>query len=362
MIECEFCKCVFKNNSIYNYHKKNSKKCLEIQSNKFNINIESNIEECEFCNKTYSHNNMKNHKKNCKEKIRIDNEKKDIRIKELEASILQKEYENNQKKLQLEEKIIRLETELSIYKQEHKDGRNLIHELAKQPKKTNTNNTTNTTNTTNTVNNNNLSVFNSDVVKERFLTSMKDKSMEEFLDGQTSIGRIVAPCLINEDGSYMIICSDFSRGVFKFKNELGEIEKDINCKKLADAVQPLAYNKVTEMFNSELNKRSKIFSLRVIIDKIQYLEGDIQQSYNLLKGVSTETDHYKNTLSQIKGKEKILISLEEQKEQLRQEGIDENTVIDLNFDIKVTDSLTDIYEMNYDSTKFSKELGIHLTK
>ena len=111
-MECNFCKSILNSVSSLNYHIKNNKKCLEIQSKTIG-NINSALIECEYCSKKFA--NIKKHLSICKEKKK-DNEK------------LILEYE---KKIQeLKEYIIKLETENNIYKKDHET----ISDIAKQPK------------------------------------------------------------------------------------------------------------------------------------------------------------------------------------------------------------------------------------
>ena len=67
-MECNFCKSILKSVSSLNYHIKNNKKCLEIQSKTIG-NINSALIECEYCGKTFA--NIKKHINICKEKKKI---------------------------------------------------------------------------------------------------------------------------------------------------------------------------------------------------------------------------------------------------------------------------------------------------
>lgn len=64
-MECKFCKSILTNISSLNYHMKNNKKCLDIQSKTVG-EVNSSLVKCEYCNKTFT--NIKKHLIICKEK------------------------------------------------------------------------------------------------------------------------------------------------------------------------------------------------------------------------------------------------------------------------------------------------------
>jgi len=128
-MECEFChkKLNTLNNLIV--HKRTSKKCLLFQKEKGGDHeMQIALISCEFCNKTFSSSNLKKHLLVCKKKKKIvlENELEKLKIDhENELEKIKDEYENkceNEMKYflnkirQLENYIIKLETENSIYK------------------------------------------------------------------------------------------------------------------------------------------------------------------------------------------------------------------------------------------------------
>ena len=101
-MNCEFCNHIFKNISSLNYHKKNTKYCINIQ-NKFTK--EDNEYICEYCDsKLTSKRNLINHKNICKNKLMLVEEE----------NINYKETIN---KLNIE--IASLKAKLEIYEKEH---------------------------------------------------------------------------------------------------------------------------------------------------------------------------------------------------------------------------------------------------
>ena len=66
-MECEFCNGKLKNLNSLNYHKKNNKKCLEIQ-NQISDNVECSLIICKFCENSFARSKMNNHLNICKKK------------------------------------------------------------------------------------------------------------------------------------------------------------------------------------------------------------------------------------------------------------------------------------------------------
>ena len=104
-IECNFCKSVLKTSSSLNYHKKNNKKCLDVQKNISNNNINSILKICSFCNIQFT--NIKKHLKTCKVKKNQDVENLISSNNELQLKL---ESDNN--KLKLDNKHLELVNEL----------------------------------------------------------------------------------------------------------------------------------------------------------------------------------------------------------------------------------------------------------
>lgn len=338
-MECEFCKSILKTVSSLNYHVKNNKKCLEIQSKTIG-DVNSALVICEYCGKSYS--NIKKHLNICKEKKKEISEEFNNNYEKLQNDYnnLQDEYE---KKIQeLKEYIIKLETENSIYKKDH----DTISDIAKQPK--NTNNTIN-----NTINN--LSVYDDDEIKSRFSIALNSIKPSDLYDGQKSIGRVVAPCLKNDDGTKMITCTDYSRNIFMYKDKNGNINKDIKCKNLAELIEPLASAKAGELIKEDYCNKTKSLRLLSLQKQISQREKDINELDRHILGLEKDSKAWDNTFSIIREKysenRRDRIEIEE----LENEGItcaDENI-----YSTKLVDAADDIKEMQKDSTKFSKTLS-----
>lgn len=364
-MECEFCKCQLSNKYSLKFHKQNNKKCLEIQkkiSSSENINSELKI--CEFCQKNFNVTNFKKHILNCKAKKDIENEK---RIDDLEKQIsemnLNHEKQISELKLKYEKEIseltskyetqisalttknIRLETENKFYEKDH----DIIINLAQQPKTTNTNHN-------NIVNN--LAVYDNKLITDRFNDILNNIKPDDLYDGQESISRFIAPCLKNDDGKKLYLCSDFSRGVYVRKDENGNIVKDINCRNLADIIEPIATKKAEELLEEDYNKRQKQFRLKKIKRQIQKYNEEIENIKEHMEGYKKNSENWNMYNNKIQIIEKNIEKDLEEKEELEYEGVYCADSDDMNEnDPKLIYGVDDIKLMKKDCSKFSKNLS-----
>ena len=311
-MECNFCKSILKTVSSLNYHIKNNKKCLEIQSQTIG-QVNSSLVVCEYCNNDFN--------------------------------ILQKEYDNlkldyENKIQELKEYIIKLETENNIYKKDHET----INDIAKQPK---------TTHTSNIINN--LSVYDDDEIKSRFHIALTNIKPSDLYDGQKSIGRFVAPCLTNEDGTKMLSCTDHSRSVFMYKDKNGNVNKDIKCKNLAELIEPIASAKADEFVKEDYCIRMRSMRFSSLKKQIIEREKDIKHLNSHLLGLEKDSKNWKHTNDSINKKIADNNRDKNELEELENEG-----VVDFEedpCDDKLLGAADDIKDMQKDSTKFSKVLS-----
>ncbi len=231
---CEYCNKTYSSKSSLNNHQKTTKKCLDIQKslNKITKITEYN---CQYCSKIFTtKQNIKTHETICSSK-KIDEvkelkEKYENEINDLKNEI--NELKNDNQKLR--ENMAEMRGEL---KSSNKAS-DCVYEIAKQPKNI-TNNSSNTnTNNSNTNNSKTLNITSSidfkniDKVKEII---DKNYDINHILAGQKGAAQFAAKyLLVDENGKYVYICSDPSRNSFKYKNENGEIEKDLEAKKLSN--------------------------------------------------------------------------------------------------------------------------------
>ena len=232
-MDCKFCKKQLSTVGNLNYHIKNNKKCLEIQKNQ-NQNCDNNmLVYCEFCNKQFSNKSLKTHLQCCKNKIvkekdDIIEEKNKIEksLKEKDDIIVEKDNLLKEKDEIIEEmknKILKLETENDIYKNDH----DFVKNLASQPK---TNNTTNN-------NNNKIRVMNNFFDNPEKVKQLVDEKLTQnhICDGQKGVAQFAYDTLLKDDeGNINYFCTDPSRSIFKFQNSEGETEKDVKAMKLTN--------------------------------------------------------------------------------------------------------------------------------
>lgn len=277
IINCEYCNKVFKTKSSLNNHKNKAKYCLLIQQK--NIQADEDKFKCSICEKILSsRRNLEVHNYKCKGKFKCGfcnkilstkrnleshlvccNERKDKEIKELaekEINILKEMNKRTQKENQelskfneikdreLVEKdkvIIKLNTQIEElvkqeenYKEQLSDLQNKLDKIANKaidrP----------TTVVSNTTTNNNLNIMSSidfnDLENIKYLIENK-LNVNHVVDGQKGIAQfLVDSFLKDEDGNLLYKCTDSSRSIFKYKNSQGEINKDIEAKKLISLI------------------------------------------------------------------------------------------------------------------------------
>jgi hypothetical protein len=281
-MECQFCKNTLKNKYSLLTHQKTNKKCLEEQKKKNNV-IENKLTNCMFCEKSYSIPNLKSHLLVCKKKKKFDIEKeyekkfeeirkeyemknkenqKEIRkeyerkieeiqnenerkIEEIqnenerkileiqnenerkileiqnEKKILEIQKENERKILEIQNENCGLRKELEIKDEIYKDEHKTIKKLALQPKST----------TNNIIGNLNL-----DDTKRIKDILEKEFTPNDILDGQKGLANFAFKNILRDEyGNLVYVCGDSARKIFKYKDSLGKIIKDVNTQKLTDA-------------------------------------------------------------------------------------------------------------------------------
>jgi len=252
MLKCEYCESEFKTISSLNLHKKTAKYCIKKQKSilledteeeeKIKTDKNKKIENiCKFCGKIFSRNYMKTHVLTC-------NSYYEHRIQELENLVLEKEIENKKlheeknteiKKLReekdteikkLKEENIILRTENSFFKEDRVEDRQHIKEMNKIPITVNTNNISNSNNSNNT---NNMYINNIIEDISKIEEKLDNLNISHVINGQKGIANFAHQYLCtDEENNRTYLCTDPSRGIFKFINENGSIIKDISAKTL----------------------------------------------------------------------------------------------------------------------------------
>ena len=215
-MECKFCNKNFTTISNLNYHMKNNKKCLESHEVQKNDNI---LKPCDFCKKNFSNKSLKVHLRICK--IKKEKEINDI-INEKDDLLNEKDDLLNEKDAIIEEmknRILELETENKIYKNDH----DFVKNMAAQPKTTN--------------NNNKIRIMNNFFDNPEKVKQLVDEKLtqDHICDGQKGVAQFAYDTLLkDDDGNINYFCTDPSRSIFKFQNSEGELEKDIKAIKLTN--------------------------------------------------------------------------------------------------------------------------------
>ena len=250
-MECEFCKKILSSAYSLKTHQKTVKSCLQKQG-KINLNFK-----CEYCLKTYTtKDSLTTHYNSCKEKKELidirekqtrqnqQNELENIKteinnLKETHNKEIEKykktieKYKKTIEKYKKEVETYKKEIEIEKLKEELYDvkgqlkvlesNKNVIYDMAKQPKITNTNNKI-------------LSIqssldFNNTEQVKKIIDEKYDKKY--LFQGQKGVAQFAVDYILKDDnGQLKYVCTDPSRQIFKYKDSEGFIKKDVEAKKL----------------------------------------------------------------------------------------------------------------------------------
>ena len=235
-LTCTFCNKTYSTKSNLNKHQKTTKSCLLLQNKycKSNFNCEYCLKKFNKSNALYKHNNI------CKVKWEIMLKEQEKKYKKK----LKEQEENYEKKLK--ELQDRLE--------------NLAKIAIEKP-----------TTTTTTTNNNviNLSPFNMGD------SNIKDKisefyNLEYLRKGHKGVAEFTKDkLLLDKNGSLKYICCDPSRLIFKYKDENGEIRKDVKASRLTTHITPdiidkahsIVVDEVKNLSDAESNRNIEFYEL-----------------------------------------------------------------------------------------------------
>jgi len=251
-IICKHCKTIFKSKSALNNHANNAKYCLLIQKKKNG----PKVFKCSHCDKTLSSKqNLNIHERNCKavvsekEKVfvceyckkmlstknKLSNhlnccyEKKDREFKELKEILIKADT-------QLESLKEQLEKQEENYREQIKDLQDKLDRIANKAIDRPTTTVTNT----NTTTNNNLNIMTPiDFENYEALKDAIDNKLNanHIVDGQRGLAQFLTDTILKDsEGNLKYKCTDASRSIFKFLNSEGEINKDVDAKKLISYV------------------------------------------------------------------------------------------------------------------------------
>jgi len=210
------------------------------------------MNKCEYCEKSFStKSNLINHKKTAK--YCLNKQQKNI-IKEYKCCCQKifntkiiferhnnicKIYKEENTKFQNNIYLQKLENENKIYLEQLEKKDKHIKEL--EDKLANialAGVTKSTTINNNNINNNNkiLNISSLNINKESVHNVLENSfTHDTIIDGQKSLAKFVVDNLLKDNsGNLTYICTDPSRQIFKFKDTLGEVQKDVKANKLTN--------------------------------------------------------------------------------------------------------------------------------
>ena len=285
-MDCEYCKKQFASTSSLNNHKKKALYCLKIQKEQ-GVNIEKELNKniiseynCNLCNKKFkSKINLKHHLENlCTnnslqindiiKKLKEEVKSRDILIDQINAS-------NNA----LKEMNNFLKGMNSVLKTDH----DCVHDIAKQPKNINNNKILNILSP--------MDFTNKEIIKNKIEDSYK---LDYIFSGQKGIAKFAFDHLLkDEEGNLKYICTDPSRQIFKYKDETGEVRKDVEAKKLTNfLVEGGIKHKASNIMNDWWTEETGITNtdkFELLVDKAESLRVIDSDNNEFKKELATMT-------------------------------------------------------------------------
>jgi len=299
---CQYCNNEFINLISLRSHQKKSKYCLKLQNKEFI---------CNGCNKIFHiSNDLDIHKNNCVDNLKQINKSYEEKIKELEDE--NRDNKTLEEKIKsLEEKIKELEDEnkdiqyyqnkIEFYEKQFVDKDILLIEKDNQIKhlqeqiisvtKVAVAKPTTTTNNT-TINNRilNMSVLNFNDNNVKHIIDNKYNA-DVIAGGQKAVAKFATNYLLTDsDGNLNYVCTDVSRKIFKFKNSFGELEKDVNAKKLTNILSE------NGLFEKTSNISQQFWTNEDgLIDQDKFLS--IVEKASEIKNIKDDNTIFKNELA-----------------------------------------------------------------
>ena len=287
MLKCEFCQKEYTTKSSLNYHVKTNKKCILLRGE----TAESKeFFDCEYCDfKTLNKSGLKSH--SCKNKtefevkqenlvLKTENKKMEKTIKLLEKQINSqfKNSEREKEKLReehaLEKEKLREETSLRLKEAtELKIQKEYTSKLELKIEKHESNLLSLASKTTNTTSNVRIqNIYNNleplDLSAERIRNEVEDNFTDShFNDGVKGVARFTKDYILksNEEGKTKYICSDTSRGIFKYLDENGLVQKDLKASRLKNSIQAPIKKKSHMMYMDKLDEEQDETVIEVVI-------------------------------------------------------------------------------------------------
>jgi hypothetical protein len=283
---CNYCKKEFKTKITLNNHQKTAKFCLKIQEEEDDIQDDESDNKviCQICNKYFAKNYLLRHMKNlcCSNFYKLNNFFKDVKDEyKINIQELQKENENLKLLIQKQEKqIIELTSITNILKDDH----DCLKNIAKQPKNiTNNNNKINIISPLNFKNINDLK----NVIDNNY-------KLDYIFSGQKGIAKFAFDHILkDEEGNLKYVCTDPSRQIFKYKDESGEVRKDVEAKKLTNfLVEGGIRDKACDIMNEWWTEETGITNtdkFELLVDKAESLKTIVSDNSEFKKELATMT-------------------------------------------------------------------------
>ena len=216
-MNCKYCKTIFKSTSSLNNHLNKAKYCLLIQDKLKSKKKQDVVYKCEDCDKVLStKQSLSKHKDTCFK--RKDKESKNNQLIELKNTIIEKDRT-----------ITQINSQLDDYKLQIKDLQDKLDKIANKAIER-------PTIVTNTTTNNNLNIMTP--IDFDDLETIKDLiennlNANHVVEGQKGLVQFLIDTLLkDEEGNLKYKCTDVSRFIYKFLNIEGEMNKDVDAKKL----------------------------------------------------------------------------------------------------------------------------------
>jgi len=235
-MECNYCKKTFSSKYTLKKHQNTTKYCLKLQ------NREVENYKCNGCSNLFTtKGSLSVHQNKCSklELIKYKKEIKNLKVKLKHQSVENKKLLKQQKE-EFQSHIKDLTDRLE----------NLATKAIEKPTTMNKNNYTNNTIL-------NLTPF--DMSDKSIKDKIQEKyDLEYFMKGQRGVAEFTKENLLMDDkGKLMYICCDPSRSIFKYKDELGEVRKDVKANRLSKTITPNILNKAHSLVLEEVKNNDK---------------------------------------------------------------------------------------------------------
>ena len=223
-MNCKYCKTIFKSTSSLNNHLNKAKYCLLIQDKLKSKKKHDVVYKCEDCDKVLStKQSLTKHKDTCSK--RKDKESKNYELAELKNTIIEKDRTITQINTRLENYKEQLEKRDELIKDLQDKLDKIANKAIDRPTNSFTNTTTNNLNIMTPIDFNDL-----ETIKDLIDNNL---NANHVVEGQKGLVQFLIDTLLkDEEGNLKYKCTDVSRFIYKFLNIEGEMNKDVDAKKL----------------------------------------------------------------------------------------------------------------------------------